>query len=71
MGQAPNSPDLQLNLSLIHPSKATVPSDQEKELEMALAELLIRAAENHTGSLENVKPLDGARPGDDEVNHES
>lgn len=71
MRQAPNSSDLQLNLSLIHPNKATVPSGQQKELEMALAELLIRAAEDHVRSRENVKSLDGAKPVDGEVNHES
>lgn len=47
MGQPPKLAHLQLNLSLIRPSKAAIPSDQQRELGRALAELLICAAQKH------------------------
>lgn len=71
MTQAPKSPHLQLNLFLIQPSQTTVLGDPQKELETALAELLLRAAQEHVQRLENEKPVNNAQSLKDEVHHES
>lgn len=71
MKQAPKSSHLQLNLSLIHPSQAPVLGCPQKELETALAELLLSAAQEQVERLENVKPVNHAQPLEDEVDHES
>lgn len=53
MRQPPKLSHLQLNLSLTGLSKATVPNEQQRELELALPELLIRAAQEHLDPLES------------------
>ena len=53
MRHAPKLSHLQLNLSLITASKAAVPNDQQRDLEIALADLLIRAAQEHLQLLES------------------
>jgi hypothetical protein len=59
MKRPPKLSNLQLNLSLLNPPREVVPSEQQRELAHALADLLLRAAQ------QNVAPSDG------EAGHES
>jgi hypothetical protein len=60
MKHQPKSITPQLNLALRQPERAEVPSGRERELELALAELLLRAAE------EMAKTVSQAQGGDNE-----
>lgn len=59
MKRPPKLSNQQLNLSLLNPPREVVPSEQQRELAQALADLLLRAAQQH------VAPSDG------EAGHES